>query len=383
MFKQISILLVVLFISISGFANLKLGAAQTELYLPMLKGKNVALVVNQTSTIGKIHLLDTLLSLGVKVVKVFAPEHGFRGDADAGQTIYNGCDAKTGVTLVSIYGKNKKPTETQLYDVDIVIFDIQDVGARFYTYISSLHYVMEACAEQNKLLVVLDRPNPNDYVDGPLLRKKFKSFVGVDPIPVLHGCTVGELALMTNGEAWLAKGLKCPLQVIKMKGWEHAQPYSLPMKPSPNLPNDRAIQLYPSLCLFEGTEISMGRGTYSPFQVLGFPSPKFGTYSFTPQAIEGMDTKPTQNGMQCFGLDLRNDSTTKGFSLSYFIEFYKLSGLGEKFFSRPAFFDKLAGTDELRKQIIKGKSEAEIRASWQKDLIKYKQIRTRYLLYSE
>lgn len=384
MIKRISLFVLSLFFFTTLYPKVKLGAERTALYLPLLKGKTVALVVNQTSTINKTHLLDTLLSLGVKVTKVFAPEHGFRGDADAGQTIYNGCDAKTGVTLISIYGKNKKPTPTQLYDVDVVVFDIQDVGARFYTYISSLHYVMEACAEQHKPLVILDRPNPNDYVDGPVLKdKKFKSFVGVDHIPVLHGCTVGELAQMINGEAWLEKGVKCPLTVIEMEGWIHGQRYNLPIKPSPNLPNDRAIQLYPSLCLFEGTDISMARGTYFPFQAIGFPDMKFGSFSFTPQSIVGMDTNPVQKDKLCYGIDLRNDSITKGFNLKYLLDFYSKSGMNETFFTRPDFFDKLAGTNQLRLQIIEGKNEVDIRKSWQKDLFDYKQIRQKYLLYGE
>ncbi len=379
--KKGLLILLSLYICFNLSAAIKVGAARFDEYLPLIKGKKVALVVNQTSVVCNTHLLDTLLSLNIDVVKVFAPEHGFRGDADAGAHVSSSVDVKTGLPLVSIYGKNKKPSKEQLKDVEVVIFDIQDVGARFYTYISTMHYVMEACAENNKQLIVLDRPNPNDYVDGPVIKDdKYKSFVGVDNIPVLHGCTVGELAQMINGEAWLKKKVKCNLQVIKMQGWKHGDNYSLPVKPSPNLPNDMSIQFYPSLCLFEGTAISVGRGTYLPFQVIGYPDETFGTYTFTPEPIKGMDTNPVQKGKLCYGYDLRND-TTSGFSLKYIIDFYKKSNQGAKFFTRPEFFDKLAGNSTLRWQIIKGKSEQEIRASWQKDLNIYKKIREKYLLY--
>lgn len=358
------------------------GAELMSSYLPLLKGKQVALVVNQTSTVGKVHLLDTLLHLGVNVKKVFAPEHGFRGIADAGMDVSNDKDTRTGIPLVSIYGKEVKPTKEQLADVDVVVFDIQDVGARFYTYISTMHYVMQACAENGKEFIVLDRPNPNDYVDGPVLKdKRFRSFVGVDPLPVLHGCTVGELAGMINGEGWLANGLKCKLTVVKLKGWRHGQLYSLPVKPSPNLPNDRAVRLYPSLCLFEGTVMSVGRGTDFPFQVVGYPLNIMGDFSFIPQPIPGMDRHPLWQNKICYGLDLRADDKTKGFSLKYLKYFYEKWGMKDTFFSHPSFFDKLAGTDVLRQQIIQGTRESDIRASWKADLKAYMRIRKKYLLY--
>lgn len=379
--KKGLLILFSLYICFHVFASVGVGAERFDEYLPLIKGKKVALVVNQTSVVGNTHLLDTLLSLKVDVVKIFAPEHGFRGDADAGAHVSSSVDAKTGLPLVSIYGKNKKPSEEQLQDVDVVIFDIQDVGARFYTYISTMHYVMEACAENNKKVVVLDRPNPNDYVDGPVIKEdKYKSFVGMHNIPVLHGCTVGELAQMINGEGWLKNGVKADLTVVKMTGWKHGDKYSLPVKPSPNLPNDVSIQLYPSLCLFEGTAVSVGRGTYFPFQVIGYPDKNFGKYTFTPEPIKGMDTNPVQKGELCYGYDLR-EAKTEGFSLEYITDFYKKSEQGAKFFTRPQFFDKLAGNSTLRWQIINGKTEQEIRESWQADLNKYMKMREKYLLY--
>lgn len=268
------------------------GAEQMDHLLPILKGKRVALVVNQTSRVGETHLLDTLLAAHIQIKKVFAPEHGFRGDADAGETIKNGKDTRTGVPILSLYGKNKKPAAAQLQDIDLIVFDIQDVGARFYTYISTMQYIMEACAENRKQLVITDRPNPCDYVDGPVRQKNQKSFVGMHPIPILHGCTVGELAQMINGEGWLSNGKKCALTVIPVEGWKHGQPYSLPVKPSPNLPNDQAIALYPSLCPFEGTAISVGRGTLYPFQVIGSPDIRISSFSFRPEALEGFDKNP-------------------------------------------------------------------------------------------
>lgn len=360
------------------------GAEQTERYLPLLKGKNIALVVNQTSIIGqnKTHLLDTLLSCGVNIKKVFAPEHGFRGNADAGETVKNGKDSRTGIPIISLYGNNKKPNAGQMKDIDIVIFDIQDVGARFYTYISTLHYVMEACAEQGKQLVILDRPNPCDYVDGPVMQPAFRSFVGMDAIPLLHGCTVGELAQMINGEGWLKSTPKqCRLTVIPIQGWKHGQPYSLPVKPSPNLPNDQAIALYPSLCLFEATNISVGRGTHIPFQILGAPNKKYGTFKFTPKSLPGFDKNPMHKDKVCYGVDLRSVTVNKGLTLNYFLDFYKKSGQGAAFFSRARWFDLLMGNDKVRKEILAGKDEQEIKAGWKKELDAYKNIRKKYLLY--
>lgn len=376
------ILIIVVFFFLNTSAQLLTGAMQMEKYLPHLANKRVALIVNQTSMINDTHLVDTLLSRKVKIAKIFAPEHGFRGEAAAGDHISNSTDPKTGLDIVSIYGQNRKPTPEQLADVDIILFDIQDVGARFYTYISTLHYAMEAAAENGKSVLVLDRPNPCDFVDGPVLTDyKFRSFVGMDKIPLLHGCTVGEMAQMINGEGWLKNNVKCRLTIIPVVGWKHGQPYELPVKPSPNLPNSQAIALYASLCLFEATEVSIGRGTYMPFQVVGYPNPKFGTFTFTPVAIPGMDSKPLQQDKLCYGLDLRNEKAPKGFSLKYFMDFYQKSGKGEAFISRPDFFDKLAGTDLLRKQIMSGMSEKQIRKTWQKDLKAFKEIRKKYLLY--
>jgi len=365
---------------------LRTGAERTEKLLPLLDGKRVALVVNQTSVVGEkqTHLLDTLLSLGVKVKKVFAPEHGFRGNADAGETVKNGRDVKSGLPILSLYGKNKKPNAGQLADIDVILFDIQDVGARFYTYISTMHYVMEACAEQNKPFIVADRPNPCDYIDGPIREASKKSFVGMHPIPVLHGCTVGELAQMINGEGWLKGGLRCKLTVIPMEGWTHGQAYSLPVKPSPNLPNGQAIALYASLCPFEGTSVSVGRGTYEPFQVIGSPFIKGYGYSFTPRPIEGFDKNPMHKGLVCYGLDLRNTEVPEGCSLKYVIEFYRAyqkAGKADQFFTRASWFDLLMGTSSVRQAIIAGQDDATIRTSWQKELEAYKQMRKAYLIY--
>lgn len=372
------------------------GAERMEQYLPLMEGKRVAMVVNHTSVVGaqQTHLLDTLLRRNVRIIKVFAPEHGFRGNADAGETVKDGKDSRTGIPIVSLYGKNKKPTVAQMKDIDVVLFDIQDVGARFYTYISTMLYVMEACAENNKELIVLDRPNPCDYVDGPILRPAFRSFVGMLPIPVLHGCTVGELALMINGEGWMgSKGMTsgieriddkknlCPLKVIPLSGWKHGEPYSLPLKPSPNLPNDQSIRLYASLCPFEATRISVGRGTTFPFQVLGAPDKKYGDFTFTPRSLPGFDKNPMHKDIACYGKDLRNVTDVNGFTLRYFLDFYRLSGKGAAFFSRPQWFDLLMGTDSVRKAILKGESEEAIRDSWQKELHDYKVIRKKYLLY--
>ncbi len=360
------------------------GAERLEQYLPYIEGKRVALVVNQTSVVGEnqLHLLDALLEKGVRIEAVFAPEHGFRGTADAGETVKDGRDSKTGVKIISLYGKNKKPTPEQLKNVEVVLFDIQDVGARFYTYISTMHYVMEACAGSGIRFIVLDRPNPCDFVDGPLLEEKYKSFVGMHPIPLLHGCTVGELALMINGEGWLATGKEsCRLTVIRMLNWKHGQPYLLPVKPSPNLPNDRSVQLYPSLCLFEATGISVGRGTTFPFQVIGAPAKKYGSFTFTPVSLPGFDKNPLHKDQLCYGVDLRESDFRSGFTLRFFLEFYRLSGEGEKFFTRGSWFDLLAGTGTLRRDIVAGKDEPTIRQRWQAGLDAYKEMRRKYLLY--
>ncbi len=356
------------------------GADQLDKWLPGIAGKRVALVVNHTSLIGRTHLTDTLLASGIEVMKVFAPEHGFRGAAADGEKISDGVDIKTGLPIVSLYGANRKPTPEQLADVDVVIFDIQDVGTRFYTYISTMHYAMEACAEQGKKMIVLDRPNPNGhYVDGPMRVPELKSFVGMHPIPIVHGLTVGELAGMINGEGWLENGIKCDLEVVPVKNWKHSDPYSLPVKPSPNLPNDQSVRLYPSLCLFEGTVISIGRGTQIPFLIIGNPEFTDLPFSFTPEPIEGMSTEPPHKGKVCYGLDLRNVDVKPRIDLKYLLDFYQKYSDKEKFFT--GSFDRLAGTPALKEQIKKGMTEEQIRATWQPGLDQYRSLRAKYLLY--
>ena len=377
----------ILFISIfSSAQNIHTGAEQMDKLIPLLKGKSVGLVVNHSSLIGSTgtHLLDTLLSQNIKVKKIFAPEHGFRGTADAGEHISNGKDKKSGLPIISLYGKNKRPTSTQLKDIDILLFDIQDVGARFFTYISTMHYVVEACAKNDKPLIITDRPNPCDYVDGPVRKDFLKSFVSLDPIPLLHGCTIGELANMINEEGWLDKGLKARITVIPIIGWKHSDPYSPTVKPSPNLPNETAVAFYPSLCPFEGTAISVGRGTKYPFQVIGSPDIKVYTYSFTPRSMNGFDKNPLYKDRKCFGNNLRNINPPKGLSLQYIISYYKeykKNGKGNSFFTRPKWFDTLMGDSLVRKMIIDGADERQIEASWEGDLNRYKEIRNKYLLY--
>lgn len=386
--KYLVILLLISFSGICGAANIQNGADQIETLISLINNKRIALVANQTSLVGSTHLLDTLCSLGQRPAALFAPEHGFRGKADAGETVKDGKDVKTGTPIISLYGKNKKPSATALADIDMIVFDIQDVGARFYTYISTLYYVMQACAENGKELIVLDRPNPCDYVDGPILKNEYKSFVGMLPIPVLHGCTMGELAGMINGEGWLGNNMKCNYSVIKIKGWKHGDPYSLPVKPSPNLPNDQSIALYASLCLFEATSVSVGRGTYFPFQVIGsplLPKDKY-PFSFTPKALEGFDKNPLHKNTECHGIDLRNTDAKQlnGFSLKYVIEMYnefKKMNKSESFLTRPKWFDLLMGNNQVRQDMLNGKSEKEIRSAWLEDLNKYKEMRKKYMLY--
>ena len=366
-------------------ARVVVGAERFAQYLPQLQGQRVGLVINQTSRVGNTYLVDTLRARGVNVTAIFAPEHGFRGEAADGATITDGRDARSGVPVRSVYGKTKKPTPEMLADVDVLVFDIQDVGARFYTFISTLHYVMEAAAEQNKPVLVLDRPNPNgDLVDGPLLEPAHKSFVGLDPLPIAHGLTVGELAQMINQERWLAGGRRCRLSVVPMqKGYTHATAYHLPMRPSPNLPTDHAVALYPSICLFEGTTVSVGRGTNAPFEVIGSPSqPASRPYSFTPAPNAGSPTPPMK-GQRCYGLDLATAPAREngGLVLKYLLDFYQQSTEKAHFFSK--YFEELSGTDALRQQIIDGKSEAAIRASWEPGLRKFRALRKQYLLYPE
>ena len=360
------------------------GAARPFLYRPLIMGQRVGLVINQTSIVENQNLMDYLLSKNINVVKIFTPEHGFRGLAEAGEQVQDQRDPRTGLPVISLYGKNKKPTGDQLKDVDLMIFDIQDVGVRFYTYISTLHYVMEACVENGKELLVFDRPNPNgDYIAGPVLKPEFSSFVGMDPIPVVHGCTIGELARMINGEGWLDNHQKCDLLIIPMKDYTHSLHYSLPVKPSPNLPNDRAIRLYPSLCFFEATSASIGRGTPFPFQVIGYPDQRFGDFQFIPESLEGVASNPKQLGKKCYGIDLRKLEVLPQFTLSYFLDFYHQFKNEKDFLTRERWFNLLAGTDQLIKDIRSGKSEKEIEDGWKVDLQHYQSIRRKYLLYPD
>lgn len=369
------------------------GADQTEKYLPYLKGKRIGLVANQSSLIGRKSSVDSLVSLGVKIVKVFGPEHGFRGNASNGAVVGNEVDAKTGIPIISLYGKNEKPTKVQLADVDLMVFDIQDVGCRYYTNINTLEYVMEACAENNKELLILDRPNPNAYVvDGPVMTDdKFKSAIGIHYTPMTHGMTIGEFAQYLNGEGYLKE--QCRIKVIKVANYNHDMPYVLPINPSPNLNTQQAVMLFPSLCMFEGTAINEGRGTHMPFTILGAPALK-GKYSFSykPVSIPGMSERPNHKDAVCYGLDLRNydiDKLRKSrqIDLSWLIELYKAYPDKARFFGQERAntgvspFDLRIGTDQLRKQIIAGVSEADIRKSWEPGLQKFKVIRAKYLLY--
>lgn len=365
--------------SVSSKTSVQTGADQIGTFYKSLLGKRIALVVNHTSLIGKTHLADSLKSLGVNIVKIFGPEHGFRGNAADGEHVNDSVDVKTGIALVSLYGKNRKPTSQQLDDVDVVIFDIQDVGTRFYTYISTMHYVMEACAESGKKVMILDRPNPNDFVDGPMNEKPFQSFVAMHPIPIAHGLTVGELALMINGESWLTNKLKCEVEIVKLKNWKHGQTYELPVGPSPNLPNNQAIRLYPSICLFEGTVISVARGTTFPFQAIGNPELKGFTFTFTPVTIKGVAVKPPHENKLCYGIDLRSETPPRKISLSYLLTMYQAYPDKEKFFN--SYFDVLAATPKLKQQILQGMTEDQIRESWKSDLAVYQNMRKKYLLY--
>ncbi|MCL4142370.1 UNVERIFIED_CONTAM: hypothetical protein GTU68_025694 [Idotea baltica] len=364
-----------------------LSISKPEDYINLIKEKDIAIVGNHTSVVKNknnayTHLVDTLISLNIDIKKVFAPEHGFRGKADAGEKIEDGKDPITGLPSISLYGKNRKPSSEQLKNIDILIFDIQDVGARFYTYISTLHYVMEACAEANIPLIVIDRPNPNaHYIDGPIREEAYKSFVGMHPVPIVYGMTIGEYAKMINGEKWLKNGIQCDLKVMPIKNYTHQTPYSLPIKPSPNLPNDQSINLYPSLCFFEGTKISAGRGTEMQFQIFGAPSlPKEQfSYTFTPQSNEGAKS-PKFKGVLCFGEDLSKHNKLNYINLDWIIKTYNSSENKSEFFNN--FMKKLAGTRKLQEQIEDGMNTVEIRKSWEKDLETFKKTRSNYLIYN-
>lgn len=363
------------------------GAERMELLLPTLQGKRVALMVNQSSLVGSTgtHLVDTLLSQGINIVRLFVPEHGLRGKVDAGKNVRSGVDEKTGLPVVSLYGQRKRPIPEMLADIDLLVFDLQDVGTRFYTYISSMHYLMEACAEEGKTFVVCDRPNPNDFIDGPILEPDCRSFIGVDPLPVAHGMTVGELALMIDGERWLRGGNTCHVKVIPMAGWSHGDPYELPVRPSPNLPNSRSIELYPSLCFFEATIMSVGRGTSKPFQAIGYPDKRFGSIVYTPQIKLGEDSNPRHKGKLCYGTDYTSVSLPKRqIALGPLLDYYrKADSLGLQLINQRQLFDLLAGTKKLRQQLSSGLSEDEIRASWQAGLKAFQAKRARYLLYTD
>ena len=361
------------------------GADETNNYVEDLTNLKVGIVGNHTSLIHKkkgkyTHIVDSLISLNIEIKRIFSPEHGFRGIADAGELINNKIDSKTGIEIISLYGKNKKPTKKQLNGIDVLVFDIQDVGARFYTYISTLHYVMEAAAENDIKLIVLDRPNPNGhYIDGPVRKLELKSFIGMHPVPIVHGMTIGEYALMINNEGWLSNKVKCDLKIIQMKNYNRYLTYKLPVKPSPNLPNQKSINLYPSLCLFEGTNISIGRGTNLQFQTIGNPNWENYNFTFTPRSMPGAKY-PKHINSKCFGLDLRKHKKLSEINLKWLILAYKNSKNKTSFFLES--FDKLAGTYELKKQIIDGINEEQIKRSWKNDLKKFKTVRAKYLLYN-
>lgn len=362
------------------------GAEQTELYLKLLKGKRVALVANQTSMLGETHLVDALIEQGIDLIRVFAPEHGFRGYADAGELIEDGKDAKTGIPLISLYGANRKPSAKSLDGIDIILFDIQDVGARFYTYISTLTYVMEAAATLNIPVIILDRPNPNGfYIDGPVMEKEYTSFVGLHPVPIVYGMTIGEYGMMVNGEYWLADSIQCNLKVIPLKNYDRNELYKLPVKPSPNLPGWQSVYLYPSLCLFEGTVMSVGRGTDYPFTTYGHPKFLIGSYAFTPESRPGAK-HPKLEGKNCTGQYLVGyanyyKEVEDHLNLLWLISGYEVLGKDSAYFI--PYFEKLAGTGELRKQIMGSVPIEQIQASWQDDLEKFKIIRKKYLIYED
>ncbi len=363
------------------------GAERIEEYIPLLKDIRVAVVANQTSLIQQTHLVDSLVALGINIRKIFTPEHGFRGEIDDGEIVQDGIDANTGLPIVSLYGKNRKPQGNDLEDIDLIIFDIQEVGVRYYTFISTMYYVMQACAEYGKIFMVLDRPNPNGfYIDGPLLELKYSSFVGLHPVPLVHGMTIAEYAQMINGEGWLGHDLFCDIIPVICTGYNHQVKYRLPVKPSPNLPTMNSVYLYPSLGLFEGTAMSVGRGTDFPFEVFGHPELENCTFAFIPEPRPGAAMHPKLEGEKCFGIDLREKrklgSERPGkINLEWLLFAYKNYPAKKEFFN--SYFEKLAGTDQLRKQIQKGRSEEEIRQSWQENLEEFRVLRKKYLLYPD
>ncbi len=367
--------------------SIKTGAEQTEKYVDRLTNKHVAVIANHTTNINGSHLVDSLLNLGVNIVKIFSPEHGFRGNADAGEHVENYIDEKTGLPVISLYGNSKKPRLNDLDNIDIVVFDLQDVGVRFYTYISTMHYVMEACAEMNVELLILDRPNPNGfYVDGPILDTAYQSFVGMHPVPIVHGMTIAEYAKMINGEKWLRNSLKCNLSIIPCVNYTHDSLYELPLNPSPNLQNMRSVYLYPSLGFFEGTSVSAGRGTEFPFQIFGGPDLQNAKFSFTPKSIDGASKYPKYEDQKCYGIDLREIEiedfiSQKEINLEWLLFGYQNIENKDQFFN--SFFYNISGTDQLKNQIYQGKSEKEIRKSWQPGLKKFKKIRKKYLIYKD
>jgi uncharacterized protein YbbC (DUF1343 family) len=367
------------------FSQVSSGADRTDAYFPLLKGKRIGIVANNASVVGHVNTVDLLVQEGFKIERIFSPEHGFRTEAEAGQIIGNSIDPVTGISVVSLYGAKKQPGVADMKAIDLVIFDIQDVGVRFYTYISTLTYVMEACAENKVPLILLDRLNPNGfYIDGPVLEKKYASFVGMHPVPVVYGMTIGEYACMVNGEGWLKKKGKCDLKVIRIANYTHDTRCDLPAKPSPNLPNINAIYLYPSLCFFEGTIVSIGRGTSFPFEVIGHPGMKQGDFSFTPRSLPGISLHPPCEGEECHGIDLqgfllKHPDRQGKIILSWLLESFRDLNRDTAFFD--SYFDKLAGNSTLRKQILGGKTEKEIRQSWQPGIKAFRKIRSKYLLY--
>ncbi len=366
--------------------SIKPAAESMDLYLPDISGKKVAVVANHTSLVGSVHLVDTLLKQGINIIKIFGPEHGFRGKAADGELVGDAVDSVTNIPVISLYGDHRKPTSSDLLGVDIVVFDIQDVGCRFFTYISTMTYVMEACTENGIPVIILDRPNPNGYyIDGPVLQAKFTSFVGLHPVPVVYGMTIGEYALMVNGEKWLKNGAECNLKVIPCKGYTHSSRYQLPVRPSPNLPVMESVYLYPSLCLFEGTSISVGRGTEKPFTMIGHPLYHEGSFMFEPKAIPGVSDNPPYRGKVCYGQNLEPAASLikadGHIELGWLTSIYKIMRGRSEFFT--PYFEKLAGTATLRKQIEEGMTAKAIRKTWQKDINHFRGIRAKYLLYPD